>query len=424
MASSVTSIERTYVEATPGSARLMERAARSMPRGLTRSLSWFSPYPVVFERGLGSHLWDVDGNRYIDLFCNGLSLMHGHAYEPIDAALRAALGRGTAWPGASDAQIEFAELLCSRLPGVDLVRFTNTGTEATMLAVKLARHVTGRDVVVKALHAYHGSFADLEVGLLGQGEIPGRAALAEFGDLESFRRALEANAGRVAAVMVEPVQFTGTVIPPPEGFLQGLAELCRKAGALFVIDDCLMFRLAAGGSADRFGVEADVVCLGKWVGGGLAVGVLGGSRQLMEVFDGDGESPLYHGGSFNGNLPGSVAGTIAVRDLTAESIAGLDARVATLKADLEAAGDEYGVPISAPGVGSAFGLYVLDRPGGEIDREASALLQLAAVNHGFYFGATGEAGPCTALSDEDVGEVGEAMRRALADLVPALAARA
>src|SRR5258707_13705236 len=165
---------------------MMERAARSMPRGLARTLSWFAPYPLVFDHGRGARMVDVDGNSYIDLFSNGLSLMHGHAYAPIEQALRTTLLRGTAWPGASDAQIEFAELLCERVPGAEQVRFANTGTESTMLAVKLARHVTGRPLIIKAWHAYHGSYDDLEVGLQGQGEMPGRVALARVGELDTY----------------------------------------------------------------------------------------------------------------------------------------------------------------------------------------------------------------------------------------------
>ncbi len=312
----MTAIELEYRRLTPRSARWMERAADSMPRGLTRTLSWFAPYPVVFDHGRGAAVYDVDGNRYLDLFSNGLSLMHGHAYGPIEDALRVALSRGTAWPGTSDAQVQFAELLCQRLPGAERVRFANTGTEATMLAVKLARHVTQRPLIIKAWHAYHGSYDDLEVGLQGQGELPGRAALARFGELDTYAEALERHAGEVAAIIVEPVQYTGVVTPPPDGFLPALRELAREAGVLFVLDDCLMFRLAEGGSAERFGIDADITCLGKWIGGGLPVGVVASSEEIMSAFDLAPERPLYHGGSFNGNLLGMVAGAIAVRDLT------------------------------------------------------------------------------------------------------------
>jgi glutamate-1-semialdehyde 2,1-aminomutase len=394
----------------------MERAATSMPRGLTRTLSYFAPYPVVFDHGAGANLYDVDGNRYVDLFNNGLSLMHGHAYRPIEDALRSTLERGTAWPGTSDAQIEYAELLCSRLPGAEQVRFANTGTEAMMLAVKLARHVTGHELIIKAWDAYHGSYDDLEVGLQGLGEIPGRVALATFGALDTYADALERHKGEVAAIVVEPVQYTGVVTPPPKGFLTELRRLADDAGVLFILDDCLMFRLAEGGSAERYGFEADITGLGKWIGGGLPVGAIAASAELMGTFDLDPDKPLYHGGSFNGNLLGMVAGAIALRDLTAADIDRIEANAERLKAVIAAAAEECGVAVSTPGAGSVFGLYVLDDPDGEIDWKATALLHLAAVNRGVYYGSGGEFGLSTSLTDEDLEITCAGLREALADV--------
>ncbi|MGP0103356.1 MAG: aspartate aminotransferase family protein [Solirubrobacteraceae bacterium] len=422
----MSAIEREYTRRTPGSARLMARASEHMPRGITRTLSWFPPYPVVFEHGSGAKLVDVDGNGYVDLFGNGLSLMHGHAYAPIEAALRDTLSRGTAWPGASDAQIDYAELLCGRVPGAEQVRFANTGTEAAMLAVKLARHATGRPLIVKAWQAFHGSYDDLEAGLQGRGEMPGRVALATFGVLDSYRTALERHEGEVAAIMLEPVQFTGVVTPPPEGFLPALRELARDAGVLLVLDDCLMFRLAEGGSAERFGLEADITCLGKWIGGGLPVGAITASAELMASFDPTAEGALYHGGSFNGNPLGMVAGAIAVRDLTAASIARIDAQAESLRADIARAGEDCGVPVRTQGVGSAFGLYVLEGAGGEheeIDWRASSLLHMAAINHGAHFGVGGEFGLCTALTDADLERASAGLRAALADVAAVVGAR-
>ena len=413
----LTAIERAYTQRTQGSAQLMERASGLMPCGVTRTLAWFAPYPVVFDHGAGACVFDVDGNRYIDMFNNGLSLMHGHAYAPIESALRDAIGRGTAWPGASDEQLDFAELLCRRMPGAEQARFTNTGTEATMLAVKLARHVTGRQIVIKAWDAYHGSYDDLEAGLQGQDELPGRVALARFGELASYEAALARHAGDVAAIIVEPVQYTGVVTPPPAGFLPELRELARRENVLFVLDDCLMSRLAEGGSTERFGIgAADITCLGKWIGGGLPVGAITASAELMAPFDSLGEGSLYHGGSFNGNLLGMVAGRIALRDLTSVEIERIDAQAERLRAKIDEAAAELGVSIRTRGVGSAFGLYVLDGPGGEIDGTATRLLHLAAVNHGVYYGTGGEFGLCTAISDEEVEEAGAALTSALADL--------
>jgi glutamate-1-semialdehyde 2,1-aminomutase len=418
----LTAIEQAYLARTERSARLMERAGASMPSGITRTLAWFAPYPVVFERGSGASVFDLDGNRYLDMFSNGLSLMHGHAYAPIESALREALGRGTAWPGASEAQIDFAELLCRRVPGAEQVRFANTGTEATMLAVKLARHTSGRQVVIKAWDAYHGSYDDLEVGLQGQDEVPGRVALARFGELATYEAALERNAGNVAAIIVEPVQYTGVVTPPPEGFLSQLRELARREGVLFVLDDCLMSRLAEGGSAERFGIAApDITCLGKWIGGGLPVGAITAPTELMAPFDLLGESSLYHGGSFNGNLLGAIAGQIAVRDLTSATIERIDAQAERLRVGVEAAAAELGLSISTSGIGSAFGLYVLDGPDGAIDWRATRLLHIAAINHGVYYGTGGEFGICTAFGEDEIEQALASLTSALGDLAGARA---
>jgi len=395
-----------------------------MPRGITRTLSWFAPYPVVFERGAGATLYDVDGNAYLDLFSNGLSLMHGHCHPPISDAIAAALARGTAWPGASEAQIEFAELLCSRVPGAERVRFANTGTEATMLAVKLARAIAGHELIIKAWDAYHGSYADLEAGLEGQGEIRDRVALATFGDLDSYAQALERHAGQIAAVIVEPVQYTGVVTPPPDGFLPALRELVREAGVLFVLDDCLMFRLAEGGSAERFGIDADITCLGKWIGGGLPVGAVAGRAELMDTFDSPDGSGIYHGGSFNGNPLGSVAGTIAVRDLTRAAIERIDGYASRIRVAVAAAAEQAGLPLRTSGVGSAFGLYVLDEPDGAVDKATSSLLHLAAVNHGVYYGSGGEFGICTAFDDETIERAIDGLSSAIADVAAARAATA
>lgn len=414
-----TDIHREYAQRTSESAKLMARAAGSMPRGLTRTLSHFDPYPVVFEHGEAAHLYDLDGNRYVDLFSNGLSLMHGHAYPPVEAALLEALPRGSAWPGTSRAQVEFAEMLAARVPGAEQVRFANTGTETMMLAVKLARHVTGKQLIIKAWDAYHGSYDDLEVGLQNQGEIPGRVALATFGELETYEDIVRLHEGEIAAIVVEPVQYTGVVTPPPDGFLPALRELADKAGALLVLDDCLMFRLAEGGSAERFEFAADITCLGKWIGGGLPVGVIAARAELMSSFDLDPENPLYHGGSFNGNPLGMTAGAIALRDLTAAQIARIDAQGDRLKAEVAKAGEASGVRVSTPGVGSAFGLYVVEDGAEAIDWQATKLLHLAAVNRGVYYGSGGEIGLSTAVTDEDVAEVAATLVAALADVAVA-----
>ena len=276
--------------------------------------------------------------------------------------------------------------------------------------------------MIKAWHGYHGSYDDLEVGLQGQGEIPGRVALATFGDLDSYRAALERNRGEVAAIVVEPVQYTGVVTPPPDGFLAALRELAREAGVLFVLDDCLMFRLAEGGSAERFGVEAaDITCLGKWIGGGLPVGAVTASDRA----DGDlrpqprGRGRLLPRRLLQRQPARDGRRRDRGRDLTAADIARIDAQGDELRADIARRRRGSACPSYTQGLGSAFGLYVLDGTGAgpeKIDFEATSLLHLAAVNHGVYYGTGGEFGLCTALDDGDLEDVRVGLRAALSDV--------
>src|SRR4051794_17790632 len=321
-----TVLEERYLKRTTASSERTERATHVLPGGSTRTVGWFPPYPMVFDSGDGPWLVDVDGNRYVDLFCNGLSLIHGHGYPPLVEVTDRVVRRGTAWPGTSEHQIEFAELLSDRIPSHGLVRFANTGTEAGMLAVKLARRFTGRPAVLKTWAGYHGSYDDLEAGLHGQGELPNRTWLADFNDLASFERVFAEHGDTIAAVIVESVMYTGVVTVADRAFLAGVRDLAHQHGSLFMLDDCLMFRLAEGGSAEAFGVEADLTMLGKFIGGGPPVGAVVGRPDVVGLLDPRHPSRVYHGGSFNGNVLGTACGTVAVRNLTDAVIGQMTAR--------------------------------------------------------------------------------------------------
>lgn len=403
-----------YLDRTAGSRALGTQARRVMPGGSTRAYGFFKPYPLVFERGSGPYLWDVDGRRYVDFTCNGLSLIHGHAFAPVEEALFEAIPQGTAWVGPSRSQISYAELLCERIPTAERVRFTNTGTEATMLATKLARRATGRPLILKSYGAYHGSYDDLEAGLYGIGDLPGRTVVAQFGDLDSYERVFAQNEGQIAAVIIEPVLLTFRVAPPPEGFLPALVELARKHEALVIVDDCLMFRLAYAGSAQKYGFEPDLTCLGKFIGGGVPMGVVAGPSELLSLLDSRRENSVYHGGSFNGNPLASSAGKVALEHLTAERIDQMDVRAERLRQELREGSQTAGLPLQVTGEGSVLGSYVLD-PDGEPDREVGAYLHLAAIDRGVFFGPDGEMALSTAFDDEALEFTVEAMAGAFAE---------
>jgi glutamate-1-semialdehyde 2,1-aminomutase len=419
-------LQEKFVAETPNSRELTNRAKAVLPGGSTRTVGWFAPYPVVFERGDGPYLVDADGRQYIDLFCNGLSLIHGHAYPPVIEAAERVLRSGTAWPGTSAHQIDFAELLSSRIPSHGLVRFTNTGTEAGMLAVKLARAFTGRHSVLKSWAGYHGSYDVLEAGLHGQGEEPGTSRLGVFNDLESFERVFAEHGDEIAAVILESVMYTGVVTAADPEFLTGAKELAAKYGALFILDDCLMFRLCEGGSAQHYGVEADLTMLGKFIGGGTPVGAVVGRPDIIGQLDPTRADRIYHGGSFNGNVLGAACGTVAVANLTGPVIEAMDQRAQRIRTALENTAGTLGLPLVTTGIGSAFGAYLsasVPSPTGPRDDIAmSKLFHLAAIRRGILIGDGNEFALSSVIDDAVADDVIARLTAALADTAAELSA--
>jgi glutamate-1-semialdehyde 2,1-aminomutase len=417
-------IENRYRSATPGSAALIHRASSVLPGGNTRTTSYYPPYPIVLERGEGPWLTDVDQHRYVDLFQNGLSLAHGNDYAPVRTAIEATLRHGMGWSGTSREQIAFAELLSERLPALELLRFTNSGSEAGMLAVKAARRITGRPLIVKSIGAYHGSYPDLEAGLYGQGDIQGRTLVAPFNDLLAFERLMAAHGTEVAAIVIEPVLVTGRVAAPAPGFLQGLEELARRHGALSILDDCLMLRLAVGGSVEKFALRPDLVVLGKFLGGGTPLGAFGGARDLMRIFDPTRPRPLFHGGSFNGNPVGCAAGLVTLQHLTGERIAAMDERCQVLRAALVERAAELGLEVCVTGTGSVAGISFAADPARHEDDPSvlglASLFHLACANEGVLIGPGGIMSVSSVHDSQTMNVAIAGVSRALAELASLL----
>jgi glutamate-1-semialdehyde 2,1-aminomutase len=287
-----------------------------------------------------------------------------------------------------------------------------------MLAVKAARHLTGRPLIVKFMGAYHGSYPDLEAGLYGQGDLDGRARVVPFNDLASLERLMVDSGGEVAAIIIEPVLVTGRVVAPLPGFLAHVESLARRYGALTILDDCLMLRLAVGGSAEKFSLKPDIVVLGKFLGGGTPLGAFGASHEIMRIFDPTHPGCVFHGGSFNGNPIGCAAGLVTLRDLTAERIATMDASAESLRVALRGKAAQVGLEVVVSGVSSVAGIsFAADPTRHEDDPSAlglSSLFHLAANSEGVLLGPGGIFAVSTAHDAESMEFAIEALGAALA----------
>jgi glutamate-1-semialdehyde 2,1-aminomutase len=410
-------IEARYYERTPRSAQLATLAERLMPGGDTRAAAYFPPYPVTMARGEGPFLWDVDGNRYIDVLGNYTSLVHGNAYPPIVEAVRTWAARGTAWAARCEPAFELAALLTERIASVEQIRFTNSGTEAAMLAMQIAKLVTGREKILMAKHGYHGSHEDTEFGLFGS-EGP-RTYLAEFGDAAAFARVLAEHGAEIAGVMLEPVLGSGGIVAAPPGFLAEVAQATRRAGALFILDEVICLRLAAGGAQALHGVSPDLTLFGKLIGGGLPVGAVGGRADLLAVTD-PRQLRMFVSGTFNGNPLTMAAGTVAVRELTAERISVMHRFAERLRAGLAQGAAARGLPFSVNHAGSLINVFFTPTPPAtRLLRDDAATMyrfHLAALNHGLFLAPRGMLALSTVIDGALVDEVIERAAAAFADV--------
>ena len=358
------------------SEQLFEAAQKVMPGGVNspvRACRSVGTYPRFLDRGLGSHVWDVDGKEYIDLIGSWGPLILGHCCEVVEQAVSEAIRKGLSFGAPTAAEVDMAELVCD-MTGIQMVRMVNSGTEAVMSALRLARGATGRSKIVKFAGCYHGHTDAMLVkagsGALTGGapdsagvpaEIAGDTLTANYNDLNSVEVLLKANPGQVAAVIVEPVAANMGVVPPRPGFLQGLRKLCDESGALLIFDEVITgFRLAPGGAQEYYGVRADLVTYGKIIGGGMPVGAYGGSRKLMEQVAPLG--PVYQAGTLSGNPVAMAAGLAQLRILksTPEIYENLERRGAMLEKGLKEA--LSGIPVQVNRVGSLLTVFFTDKP--------------------------------------------------------------
>ncbi|MBI4672719.1 MAG: aspartate aminotransferase family protein [Chloroflexi bacterium] len=425
-----------YLERTPRSQALTTRARRVMPGGDTRTGTFYAPYPAYMVQGSGSTLTDLDGNQYLDLLNNFTSLVHGHAHPDL---LRAAMGQlpnGTAYASPMAPQIELAELLCERVPSVDMVRFCNSGTEATMLSVRAARAFTGRSGIIKMHGAYHGSHdlaaatADPEADRGIPDGLRQNIYFATFNDLDSIETHLRANADKIAAILVEPVPNAGGLPIPKESYLQGLRALADRYDVLLIFDEVITLRLSEGGYQKIAGVTPDLTAMGKIIGGGFAVGAFGGKREIMQQFDPRNKEHITHSGTFNGHSVTMAAGLASVKNLDQAAIDRINTFGQILAKGFDDAFAEAGIAGQTTSVGSLVQVHWQKGEIGNMQDVARGfknagdlpyLMHLELMNRGVFAAARGEFNISTVLTEADVNRAINVFNDALHYLKPHVA---
>lgn len=400
---------------TTKSQALFQTAQQYIPGGVNSPVRAFKSVggnPLFIEKGEGPYLFDADGNHYIDYVLSWGPLILGHAHPDVVAALKRAAERGTSYGAPTALENDLAKLVCELVPSAELVRFVNSGTEATMSALRVARAYTGRDKIVKFSGCYHGHGdmllvkAGSGVATLGLPDSPGvpkgaaqDTLIASFNDLDSVKALFEANPEQVAAVIIEPVAGNMGVIPPVEGFLAGLRELTRQEGALLIFDEVMTgFRVALGGAQELYGVRPDLTALGKVIGGGLPVGAYAGPAEIMRVVAPLG--PMYQAGTLSGNPLAMTAGLETLKLISQPGVfQSMVKRAEKLGAGVGAAAEAAGVPVYQTQVGTMFCTYFSEAPVTDWDSASQADTE----RYRRFFWAMLEAGVYLAPSQYEAG---------------------
>ena len=359
------------------SEKLFSRARNILVGGVNspvRAYKSVGGTPLFISAAYGSKIVDADGNEYIDYVGSWGPLILGSAHEAVLSSLSEAMGKGTSYGASSEVEIELAEEIGGAMPSVEKIRFVNSGTEACMSAIRLARAHTGRKKILKFEGSYHGH-ADLFLVKAGSGVatlgLPGSAGVPEevvrdtvtvtYNDIDGVETAFKDNVGEIAAVIVEPVAGNMGVVPPIEGFLSSLSEIIRQDGSVLIFDEVITgFRLSKGGAQEVYGIRPDLTCLGKIVGGGLPVGAYGGREDIMKLVAPEG--PVYQAGTLSGNPLTMTAGLATLKNLTLDVYDTLDTRAAKLEMGLREIFKTAGVDLQLNRAGSMIGIFLTDKP--------------------------------------------------------------
>jgi glutamate-1-semialdehyde 2,1-aminomutase len=410
-----------YVSKTPTSRTLYNRAKMVLPAGVTYGIRYFEPYPFFVAKARGSKLWDVDGNEYIDFWLGHTALILGHSPREVVKAVQKQLENGTLYGVSHELEVTLAEQVAKMVPSAEMVRFTNSGTEANMYATRLARAFTGRNTIAKFEGGWHGGYDALHIGVKQPFDLPESAGLTRgalqdtillpFNDLEGVEKRLRNE--HPASIVVEPMLGAGGGIPAEKEFLRGLREFCDKSDILLIFDEVITgFRLAPGGGQEYYGVKPDITVLGKILGGGFPIGAFCGSRKIMKRLDiTTYKRPHYsfHGGTFSGNPITMTAGLATLKILD-------DGKVTTrlnrlgdkIRTTIQQVFDKHGIDVQMVGAGSIFNTHFAKEPirdafaAFRADKKKLFDYNLALMTNGVFFLPTHAQALSTAHSKADI----------------------
>jgi glutamate-1-semialdehyde 2,1-aminomutase len=407
IAAALAEAEELYRARNPKSLAQHRLACAAMPGGNTRSAIHVDPFPLTIARGEGARLWDVDEHEYADFLSEFTAGIYGHSHPAIRQAIEAALDEGLNFGAHNTAEARFAAAICARFPSIELVRFTNSGTEANLMAVSAARAITGRSKILVFKGGYHGGVFYFR----GHGSAlnaPFDYLLGPYNDFEAIEALIEPHRDELAAILIEPMQGTTGCILAERSFLAGLRSLASETGALLIFDEVMTSRLAPGGLQEVHGIVPDLTTLGKYVGGGMSFGAFGGRADLMERFDPRRPDAFQHAGTFNNNVLTMHAGLVGLTEIyTPERARALNASGDRLRERLNGVAPRHRLAMQFTGLGSMLSVHMTGAPirsADDAERGNAALRDLFWFDltaHGIWFAKRGMFALSIALDDAD-----------------------
>lgn len=443
------SVKKIYADARPNSRRLHTEACKYMPGGDTRTATFFLPFPNFIKYGDGAYMYDEDGFKLLDFQNNYTSLIHGHAHPETVEAVREQIAKGSAYTAPFEKQIELSAILTQRFPSVDMIRYTNSGTEANMHALRIARAYTGKAKIIKTEGGYHGTTDVFEAsvdpnikkaGTLDQIKvIPESRGVSEnalkdvlvvpFNDIERTRKMIEEHYRETACIIIEPIMGSAGQITPDLEYLKFLREITAQYHIVLIFDEVVTGRLSLGGAQKFYGVTPDLTTMGKIIGGGTPVGAFGGKQEIMQMYD-PREKKMYHSGTFNGNAVTMAAGLATMKAYNQEAVDYVNGLGTLFKEGVLKIYDKLGLNMKISGTGSIYNILFTDkevknyRDVASAHEELNKVLYMLLLTKGIFDAERGMFCMSTAMTKEDIRFGLDTLETSLREMLPTIAEEA